>query len=150
MVNKLKILTIAALISLPACSAVRSPDITEVKISDKHLSCQDILLEVNEAKFQRERAEANKGIGIRNIMSPLGYIPTYINAQESTSAADNRLAYLMKVYDIKGCAEKAAQAASSQAEPVRASAQYPQYAMPMPAPYFAYYPPPYGYPAPQR
>ena len=74
--------------------------------SDKNLSCKEILLEMNEADFYREMAHKNRGVKLKNVLMPLGYISTYMDAEEAIEAAEARVSYLDKVYEILRCDEK--------------------------------------------
>lgn len=74
-----------------------------MKRGDKDLGCSDILLEVNEAEFHKKQADEKKSLGVKSIVMPLGYIDTYMSADEAISAAESRIAYLNRIYEIKNC-----------------------------------------------
>ena len=84
-------------------------DITHVKSmqrKDKKLSCREILLEMNEADFYRKAAHKNKGPKLKNMLMPLGYVSTYMEAGEAIDAAEARVAYLDRIYEIMNCDQK--------------------------------------------
>ena len=74
-----------------------------MKRTDKSLACNDILLEINEAEFHKKKALEKQSLGIKSIVMPLGYIDTYMSADEAVSAAQSRVAYLNRIYEIKNC-----------------------------------------------
>jgi hypothetical protein len=49
-----------------------------------------------------------KRLGIKSIVMPLGYIDTFMSADEAIQAADARIQYLNRIYDIKRCDPNAA------------------------------------------
>ena len=92
---------------LASCSGKESTKIKSLQKKDKKLSCQEILLEMNEAEFYRDVAYKNRGPKLKNILMPLGYISTYMDAGEAIDAADARVTYLDRIYQILRCEEKA-------------------------------------------
>ena len=95
------ILAISFLVS--ACSGVSSTKVASLQKKDKFLSCKEIMLEQNEAAFFRKTAEKNKGPSFRNVVMPLGYISTYVDAEKAIEASDSRIEYLNRIYDILDC-----------------------------------------------
>ena len=95
---------------MTACSGVKSQSVMSLQKSDKYLSCKEIMLEQNEAAYYRKTAENNKGPSFRNIFMPLGYISTYVNAENAIEASSSRIEYLNRVYDILDCDNPAAEA----------------------------------------
>jgi hypothetical protein len=77
-----------------------------VQRKDKNLSCKEVLLEMNEADFYKKMALRNRGPKLKYILMPLGYISTYMEAEEAIAAAEARGAYLEKIYDIMHCANQ--------------------------------------------
>lgn len=84
----------------------RSTKVKTMQRKDKRLSCKEILLEMNESDFYREMAYKNKGPRLKNMLMPLGYISTYMDAEEAIEAADARVSYLDKIYEIMRCDEQ--------------------------------------------
>lgn len=100
-----KFIAIAIILSFVISSCGDESVMVEtMKRSDKDLGCSDILLEINEAEFHRKQAAEKKALGIKSIVMPLGYIDTYMSADEAISAADSRIRYLNRIYEIKNCA----------------------------------------------
>lgn len=93
-----------------ACSGVNSASVAPLQKKDKVLSCKEIMLEQNEAAFYRKTAEKNKGPSFKNVMMPLGYISTYVEAEKAIEASDSRIEYLNRIYDILDCDNPAAEA----------------------------------------
>ncbi|MDB2414342.1 hypothetical protein N9W34_01055 [Rickettsiales bacterium] len=79
---------------------------------DKNLSCKEVLLEMNEAEFYKQMAFKNKGPKLKNILMPLGYVSTYMDANEVIESANARVSYLDRIYEIMQCESKRASAAS--------------------------------------
>ena len=92
-----------AVVMLTACAGEKSPKVTSLQKRDKNLSCSEVQLEINEAEFYRKTAEQNKNPKIKSLIMPLGYISTYVDAEEASNAADARIEYLNRIYDILNC-----------------------------------------------
>lgn len=93
-------------LSLMACAGKESEKVEAMQKRDKTLTCREVLLEQNEADFYRTTAEKNKAPGVRSVLMPLGYISTYMDADEAVSAAKARTDYLARIYTILGCENK--------------------------------------------
>ncbi|PIR39495.1 MAG: hypothetical protein COV35_02990 [Alphaproteobacteria bacterium CG11_big_fil_rev_8_21_14_0_20_39_49] len=106
MVNKALCLIALASVLL-SCSGKESKKIASLQKKDKKLSCQEILLEMNEAEFYRNVAYKNRGPKLKNVLMPLGYISTYMDAGEAIDAAEARVDYLDRIYQILRCEERA-------------------------------------------
>jgi hypothetical protein len=108
MKNKLvKQFTIIALIAastmLSACEGDQPTKVTAMQNKDKVLNCDDILLEINESEFYRKEAEKSKSLGVKTVIAPIGYLDTYMNAGDAVAAADARISYLNRIYEIRKC-----------------------------------------------
>lgn len=114
-----KLGVVMAVLLLASCSGTKSQVVTSLKHSDKQLNCQDIQLEINEAQFFQKKAEENKGMSVRNMLSPFGYASTYMSAEEAVEAAGSRIAYLNQVYEIKRCAATAMASVQPQLQPMQ-------------------------------
>lgn len=129
----------AALFLIAACSTEgeMSPKVQAMQEKDKTLSCKDILLEMNEAEFYKKKADKNMGPKLKYVFMPLGYISTYMNAEDAIDSADDRIAYLDKVYDIMDCDNQGAASYNAAAErtPQQAAPRY-YYPSAAPAPYY--------------
>ncbi|MDA0780918.1 MAG: hypothetical protein PQ612_01700 [Rickettsiales bacterium] len=106
MVNKALCLIALASVLL-SCSGKESKKIASLQKKDKKLSCKEILLEMNEAEFYRNVAYKNRGPKLKNVLMPLGYISTYMDAGEAIDAAEARVDYLDRIYQILRCEERA-------------------------------------------
>lgn len=94
---------ICAVCLLAACAGKESVKVTELQKKDKGLSCKEIKLEVNEAEYYKKAAENNKTPGVQSLLMPLGYVSTYVDAEEAQHAAQARVDYLNRIYDILKC-----------------------------------------------
>jgi len=139
----LKNLTIAltAGLFLTACVADKSVKVASLQKKDKNLSCSEVMLEINEADFYRKTAERKKDPKVKSLLMPLGYISTYVDAEEAISAAAARVDYLNRIYEILDCDNLNAAASVPQAPqkmrvPVQQQLQYQQrYIAPQPQQY---------------
>jgi hypothetical protein len=101
-----KILTLTLLLTLTACggrdSYTSSPPWKE---TDKHLNCDQLLLEMNDAKFWNTSAQRNKSMGVMDVILPVSYLNTRSSADDAISSTQARLSNLNNIYQIKGCAK---------------------------------------------
>ncbi len=98
-----KLFTISVTLVLLSSCGEQSARPEPLKRGDKNLSCADIQLEINEADQYKKMAFDKKRLGIKSIVMPLGYIDTFMSADEAIQAADARIQYLNRIYDIKRC-----------------------------------------------
>lgn len=106
MLKKISLL-LGVVFAISACGGSESStSVKTMQKKDKKLSCEEILLEMNEADFYKQMANKNKGPKLKNVLMPLGYISTYMNAEEAIAAADARVSYLDKIYEIMRCEQK--------------------------------------------
>lgn len=108
---KTLIIASALCLGLVGCSGKESEKIAAMQKKDKNLTCREIMLEQNEAEFYRSTAEKNKEPGVGSLLMPLGYISTYMSAEDAVGAAAARVDYLSRVYDIMDCDNKLEMAA---------------------------------------
>jgi hypothetical protein len=103
--KKLLALTIitALTITASACDGEKPTKVNSMQARDKALSCDDIRLEINESEFYRTEAEKSRGLGVKTVIAPLGYMNTYMNAGDAVDAADARISYLNRIYEIRKC-----------------------------------------------
>jgi hypothetical protein len=101
MLKKLSFLGLLVIVS--ACSSSTSPQVQAMQKKDKQLTCKEVLLEMNEAQFYQKMAQKNKGPNLKNILMPLGYISTYVSAEDAIEASSARVDYLDKIYGIMDC-----------------------------------------------
>ncbi len=106
MIKKLLTLSFAAVLLTSCGEQSEKPE--PMKRTDKNLSCSDIQLEINEADFYKKQAFDKKKLGVKNIIMPLGYIDTFMSADEAIQAADARIQYLNRIFEIKHCDPDAA------------------------------------------
>lgn len=129
--QKMGKLGVAALgmLLLSACSSTKSESVQELTKYDKRMGCTELELEMTEAEFFRDRAERNRGLSVRNVIMPLGYASTYMSADKAVEAANGRVAYLSRLYEVKGCAAQQQHMAQAQygegVQPVAMVSAYP-------------------------
>jgi hypothetical protein len=104
--NKIFSLAIISIL-LSSCSGDDAVVVEPVQKNDKQLSCEEILFETNDSEYYIKQANEKKALGIKSIVMPLGYIDTYMTADEAISAANQRIGYLKRIYDIRGCEAQA-------------------------------------------
>lgn len=134
-----KILTAtAAMLLMTACSGTKSTAVAELNKYDKQMSCPELQMDITEATFLRDKAERNKGLSFKNIAMPLSYPSTLMSANDAIEATNNRIEYLNRLYEIKGCAGQGQYAANDMgmaAQPMMAAPagayQEMRYAQPM-------------------
>lgn len=131
-----------AMLGLTACSGEMSEKVRAMQRKDKNLSCKEILLEMNEAEFYKKTAYRNKGPKLKNMLMPLGYISTYMDADEAIEAANARVSYLERIYEIMDCdfEEQAHEAESKASVPAAVVPMYqapPTYQVVPPVQYMA-------------
>lgn len=106
MLKKISVILAASLLITACSSSKKAEKIEAMQKKDKTLSCKDLLLEMNEADFYRKAAHKNRGVKLKNVLMPLGYISTYMDSEEAIEAAEARVAYLDKIFEIMHCPQK--------------------------------------------
>ena len=100
----MKILYIViALTLLSACGENVPTGSPAWKPTDKHLNCQQLLLEMNDAKFWNQVAQSKKRMDVSDFLWPVGYIGTRASADDAIAATNSRVSNLQGIYKIKGC-----------------------------------------------
>lgn len=128
-----KVLTAtAALALLAACSGTKSTEVVELTKYDKHMSCPELQVEITEATFLRDKALRNRGLSVKNVVMPLSYPSTYMSSSNAEESASNRIEYLTRLHEIKGCA--AAQGQYASADPMGYGMADPMMQQPAAAP----------------
>ena len=89
---------------LGACSSGSfTKQVKSMQSKDKHLSCRQILLEINEAEFVKKMEINKRSPNLKHVIMPLGYISNYMSTENTIHSADARVAYLERIYEISGC-----------------------------------------------
>jgi len=97
---------LSALFSIFLLVSCASPDVVQtIQISDKDLSCNQLIAATEEAKkFEKEGREGRTVTGT-NVAAALfwwpGLVATYINTDDAIDAAIDRQEHLAKIYDEK-------------------------------------------------
>jgi hypothetical protein len=100
-------LTLAGVaVFLTSCTCNKPYSVRAVQEDDKLMSCKDVVLAINETEQYRVKAINTRGITPDQALLPLCWMPTYLSAQDAVSAADERMQYLWKIYDILDCRQK--------------------------------------------
>lgn len=111
MFKKVMLLVVLS-VAVAACGSddgegkVGSVKVKPLQKNDKNLSCREILLEMNEAQFYQKMAHKNRGVKLKNMLMPLGYISTYMDSEDAIGAAQARVEYLDKIYEIMRCEDR--------------------------------------------
>jgi hypothetical protein len=101
--NSKMMIALSALMMTAACSGTQSTTIAEMNQYDKHMTCTELQLEITEASFLRDKAESNRGFSIKHVVMPLSYPSTYMSADKAVESTSNRIEYLSRLSEIKGC-----------------------------------------------
>lgn len=96
----------AAVLLTSACSGTKSTSVAELTQYDKQMSCTELEMDIAEATFLRDKAERNKSFSFKYVVMPLSYPSTYMSAGDAIEAASNRIEYLSRLSEIKGCKGK--------------------------------------------
>lgn len=83
-----------------------SQHVTSMRSLDKQLSCEELLLEINESEFFMTRAERDKSFGMTDVIWPVGYVSDVMDANDAIETAMDRRDYLSRIYEVKRCHEK--------------------------------------------
>ena len=93
--NKNIFACLVVVLSVSACAGDRSTKVSVMQKKDKNLSCREIQLEQNEVEFYRKTAQKNKNPKLKNLLMPLGYISTYVDAEDAIFSSQ-RTCWLLK------------------------------------------------------
>lgn len=107
-----KLSALAILATLVSCTCATPLVVSEIQKSDKKLTCKDIILEINEAEHYKDLAKKERGIGFGNALMPVCWASSYVDAAKSVDAANARVAYLGKIYDVLDCGGKSDRSAA--------------------------------------
>ena len=101
----LRVILVTALAAslLAACGTPSEKGAPPMRRNDKLLTCDELLLELNDARFLQKQAMENKGMNFKNIVWPVGYPATYQSAEEAIDQTGKRIEYLSNIYTIKKC-----------------------------------------------
>ncbi len=89
-----------------ACTCATPLKVSEIQKTDKKLSCKDLILEINEAEHYRELAMKEEGINFGNMLMPVCWVTSYVDANQAITAAEERVKYLSHIYDVLDCGGK--------------------------------------------
>jgi hypothetical protein len=73
------------------------------KETDKKLNCQQLQLEMNDARYWQNVAISKKQLGIKDVLWLPGYYGRLSNANGALSVTSQRLQYLGNIFKIKNC-----------------------------------------------
>ena len=99
---KLYLLFLSVLI-LAACGERVPVGAPPWKETDKLLNCQQLLLEMNDAKYWNKVAHSKKSMGVTDFLWPVGYIGTRSSADDAIGITNARINNLRNIYRIKNC-----------------------------------------------
>jgi|GEM_PF-5569538 len=92
--------------SLLSCACTTPLKVTEIQKTDKKLSCKEVILEINESEHYGELAKKESGIRFGNILMPVCWVTSSIQASKAVAAANERVKYLGHIYDVLDCGGK--------------------------------------------
>jgi hypothetical protein len=93
----------SALMLLAACGEEAFVASAPWKETDKKLTCEQLQLEMNDARYWQGVAEGKKKMKVMDVLWLPGYFGTVQNANEAIGATTARLNYLGNIYKIKKC-----------------------------------------------
>ena len=99
------IFAIFVMLVLSACGDHVPTGGPDWKESDKLLTCQQLLLEMNDAKHWNRKAHAARQMGITDYLLPVSYLSTRMSANDAIATTAKRINRLQDIYQIKGCAQ---------------------------------------------
>ena len=106
--KNMKNLTLTILSFFLLASCVSPKVVKTVQISDKDLSCTQLIVATEEAKKFEEDGREGRTVNGTNVAAAIffwpGLIATYMNTDDAIDAAKDRQEYLAKIYDKK-CSE---------------------------------------------
>ena len=88
---------------LSACNCGTPLKIKSIQNTDKDLTCQDVILEINEAEFFRREAALSQRISVEEILTPTCWVSGYLKGSEAARSANGRIEYLSQIYDLMQC-----------------------------------------------
>lgn len=88
---------------LASCTCGKPLKVTSIQGDDKKLACKDVILEINEAEHYREQASKEKGINFGEALMPVCWVSGYIDGAQAVKAANARIDYLGRIYDLLDC-----------------------------------------------
>lgn len=98
-----KILLVVPFFLLAACGEEVPKGPQAWQQTDKHLNCQQLKLELNDAQFWNDVAKSKMEMGATDVLLPVSYMRTRASAKEALQSTDGRIKNLQSIYEIKGC-----------------------------------------------
>lgn len=92
-------------ILLTACSGVQSAKVDPMQERDKAMLCDEIELDINEAEFLKQQASSNGEMTFSNAINPFAYPSTLMSSNRAEEAAQQRIQYLTRIYEIRNCSD---------------------------------------------
>lgn len=93
----------AIAVFLAGCTCGVPLKVTPIQQDDKKLSCKAVILEINEAEHYRDEAADAQGIGLGEALMPMCWISGYLDGSKAKKAANERIDYLGRIYDLMEC-----------------------------------------------
>ncbi|MCD6035120.1 MAG: hypothetical protein K0R63_861 [Rickettsiales bacterium] len=107
MMRKKTVIAILAALSplalTASCSCPYVYELDSFQPNDKDKSCNEIVMEINEAEYYRKKAENNKGSQLGYYLNPFCYPSGFLSSDRSIRSAEERLDYLNQIYEMRGC-----------------------------------------------
>ncbi len=96
---------IAVTLLMYGCATPHVVDVNQ--LNDKNLSCNEIRMQIKEAKRFEKEARSERTVNGKNVAAAILFWPallgTYANTEEAIKAAKEREQNLMALYDKKKC-----------------------------------------------
>jgi len=98
-----KVIYLGFFAALTSCTCGTPLKVTSIQGDDKNLACKDVILEINEAEHYRDQAAGAEGINLGNALAPVCWVSSYVDANEAIKAANARIDYLGRIYELMDC-----------------------------------------------
>jgi hypothetical protein len=96
----------ASFLALVSCTCATPLKVSPIQKTDKKLACKEVILEINEAEHYKDLADKEKGIRFGNMLMPVCWVSSYVDARDAIKYANERIKYLGHIYDVMDCGGK--------------------------------------------
>jgi hypothetical protein len=98
-----RVLAILPVLFVSSCACPYVYEIDSFQPGDKDKSCNQIVMEINEAEYFRKKATNNKGTKVDYALNPFCYPSGFLSSDRAMRSAEQRLDYLNQIYEMRGC-----------------------------------------------
>jgi hypothetical protein len=80
--------------------------VTPIQKTDKKLTCEQIIIEINEAEHYRSEAASEQAVGMGEALMPICWVTGFVDGEVGIKKANARINYLGSTYDLLDCGGK--------------------------------------------